>query len=152
MTKGFSYQFKIYSGQQNDQRFWSIHEPDLGASSNIVIRLTRIIPHHRNHRIYFDNFYTSIPLASYLHQNGILCLGTVRKDRLPNNKIPDDKVIKKDTRGKSYEFLTVYENMPISVTSWKDNKQVNLLSTCCGSLPMLTANRFDKKLILIVLP
>jgi len=34
----------------------------------------------------------------------------------------------------------------MSVTSWKDNKQVNLLSTYCGSLPMLTANRFDKKL------
>ncbi|XP_060870286.1 piggyBac transposable element-derived protein 3-like [Metopolophium dirhodum] len=145
-SKGFSYQFEIYSGQENDQRFRLLHEPDLGASSNIVVRLTRNIPRHKNHRIYFDNFYTSIPLASYLYQNGILCLGTVRKDRLPNNKIPNDQIIKKDERGKSYEYLTVYENTPMSVTSWKDNRQVNLLSTYCGSLPMLTANRFDKKL------
>jgi len=144
-SKGYSYQFEIYSGQENDQRFRLLNEPDLGASSNIVVRLTRNIPRHKNHRIYFDNFYTSTPLASYLHQNGILCLGTLRKDRLPNNKIPNDQIIKKDARGKSYEYLTVYENTPMSVTSWKDNKQVNLLSTYCGSLPMLTANRFDKK-------
>jgi len=103
------------------------------------------VPRHKNHRLYFDNFYTSIPLAAYLHKNGILCLGTVRKDRLPNNKIPSDQIIKKDVRGKSYEYLTVFENTPMCVTSCKDNKQVNLLSTYCGSLLMLTANRFDKK-------
>ncbi|KAF0742960.1 piggyBac transposable element-derived protein 3-like, partial [Aphis craccivora] len=131
-SKGFSYQFEIYSGQENDRRFRLPHEPDLGASSNIVVRLTRNIERNKNHRIYFDNFYTSIPLAAYLKQNGILCLETIRKDGLPNNKIPDERIIKNDPRGKSYEYLTVYENTPISVTSWKDNKQVNLLSTYCG--------------------
>jgi len=51
-----------------------------------------------------------------------LCLGTIRIDRLPNNKIPEEKRIKNEPQGKSYEYLTVYENTPISVTSWKDNK------------------------------
>jgi len=74
-----------------------------------------------------------------------LCLETIRKDGLPNNKIPDERTIKNDPRGKSYEYLTVYENTPISVTSWKDNKQVNLLSTYCGILPMQSAKRLDKK-------
>jgi len=65
-SKGFSYQFEIYSGQANDKRFRLPHEPDLGASSNIVrlvVRLTINIERNKNHRIYFDNFYTSIPLA-----------------------------------------------------------------------------------------
>lgn len=145
-SKGFSHQFEIYSGQENDKRFRLPHEPDLGASSNIVVRLTRNIERNKNHRVYFDNFYSSIPLAAYLKENGILCLGTIRKDRLPNNKIPDEKTIKKDPRGKSYEYISVFENTPITVTSWKDNKQVNLLSTYCGTQPMLTTKRYDKNL------
>jgi len=46
-SKGFSYQFEIYSGQENDQRFRLLNEPDLSASSNIVVRLTRNIPRHK---------------------------------------------------------------------------------------------------------
>ncbi|KAF0744882.1 piggyBac transposable element-derived protein 4-like [Aphis craccivora] len=111
-ARSFSYQFEIYSDQENDQRFRSPNEPDIGASSNIVVRLTRNVPRHKNHSIYFENIYTSIPLAAYLHKNGILCLGIVRKDRLPNNKIPSDQIIQKDVRGKSYEYLTVFENAP----------------------------------------
>lgn len=77
----------MYSGQKNEQRFRLIHEPGLDASSNTVIHFTRNVPWHMIHRIYFNDFHTCIPLFAYLHQNGILCLGTVRKDLLSNNKI-----------------------------------------------------------------
>lgn len=33
-------------------------EPDLGASSNVVVRLTREMPKNINHRLYFDDYYT----------------------------------------------------------------------------------------------
>lgn len=71
---------------------------------------------------------------------------TVRKDRLPNNKISNDQMIAKDASGKSYKYLTAYENSPICVASRKDNKQVNFLLTYCVSLPMLITIRFEKKL------
>lgn len=144
-VNGFSYQFEIYSGQENEQRFRLVNEPDLGACGNIVLRLTRNVDKNKNHRLYFDNYYTSIPLMSYLYGNGIMSLGTVRKDRLPNNTLPNEKVSKLLSRGKSFEYISTYQDAPISVTWWKDNKPVNMLSTYCGSLPMLKTQRFDKK-------
>ncbi|KAL4126738.1 hypothetical protein QTP88_010947 [Uroleucon formosanum] len=144
-VNGFSYQFKIYSGQENEQRFRLVNEPDLGACGNIVLRLTRNVDKNKNHRLYFDNYYTSIPFMSYLYGNGIMSLGTVRKDRLPNNTLPNEKVSKLLSRGKSFEYISTYQDAPISVTWWKDNKPVNMLSTYCGSLPMLKTQRFDKK-------
>jgi len=35
----FGYRTEIYSGQENDHKFWKIEEPDMGASGSIVIWL-----------------------------------------------------------------------------------------------------------------
>ncbi|KAL7725529.1 hypothetical protein ACLKA6_010099 [Drosophila palustris] len=45
-------------------------QPDLGASANIVVRLTQTVQSFKNHIIYFDNFYTSLPLMVYLRAKG----------------------------------------------------------------------------------
>lgn len=81
-----------------------------------------------------------------LYQNGIFSLGTVRRNRLPNCKLPDDNQIKKLPRGASIEHISSNESAPLSVVLWKDNKIVTLLSTYCGELPKTTKKRFDKKL------
>lgn len=74
-------------------------------------------------------------------------MGLVRRNRLPNCQLPNDKQIKKLPRGASIEQVTSYETAPISVVLWKDNKIVTLLSTYCGELPKVTTKkRFDKKL------
>lgn len=49
--------------------------------------------------------------------NGILCLETVRKSRLPNNTIPDENNLKVDPREKFYEYVSIYEIILIFVTS-----------------------------------
>ncbi|CAG9567549.1 unnamed protein product [Danaus chrysippus] len=41
-------------------------EPDLGASSNVVVRMARGIPRHQNYQLYFDNYFTSLALLEYL--------------------------------------------------------------------------------------
>jgi hypothetical protein len=146
LDEGFSYKFEIYTGQENEARFRRQNEPDLGASGNVVIRLTRDVPQYKNYKIYCDNYYSSIPLMEYLYQKGIYALGTVRRNRLPNCQLPNDKQIKKLSRGSSIEQVTSYESAPISVVLWKDNKTVTLLSTYCGELPKVTKKRFDKKL------
>jgi hypothetical protein len=38
---GFAHKIEIYSGQENDARFRLDGEPDIGASGNVVIRLSR---------------------------------------------------------------------------------------------------------------
>lgn len=65
---GFCYSFEIYS-DDDDHR--EENEPNLGVSANVVVRLARSVPRFVNHVIFFDNYYTSIPLAVYLRTQGI---------------------------------------------------------------------------------
>lgn len=144
-VSGFAYRFEIYSGQENDDYRRNVSEPDLGACANIVVRLARIIPKNLNYQLYFDNYYTTLELLVYLAENGILSLGTVRRNRIPNCKLPTEKDMKKNPRGTSYEFVANYKNVDISSTVWKDNRVVNLLSTFGGQEPLTSVKRFDKQ-------
>lgn len=74
-------------------------QPDLKASGNIVLILLQHVPRHKWHKLYFDNWYTSVDLVKTLYEQGIACLGTVRANRLPNCKMTLDKVMKKNGRG-----------------------------------------------------
>lgn len=47
--KGFAYDFEIYSGTENEPQFRLPDEPDLGASSNIVVRLCHCVPRNLNY-------------------------------------------------------------------------------------------------------
>ncbi|XP_022163631.1 piggyBac transposable element-derived protein 2-like isoform X2 [Myzus persicae] len=121
-TQGYAYRFEIYSGQENNSIFRHPDEPDFGASSNVVVRLSRNVPVNKNHII----------------------LGTVRINRLPNCPLPDKNGEKKMKRGESIEYITSYESTPISAVTWKDNKAVKLLSTYCGENPKSKMTRFDR--------
>lgn len=90
-ASGFCYKFEIYTGTENDVDKRLRSEPDLGASSNIVVRLTRNVPVDCGHKVFFDNYYTSVDVVSYLAKKGIHSLGTVRRNRIPSCKLPSDK-------------------------------------------------------------
>lgn len=75
-SNGFAYRFEVYNGAGDN--IILPDTPDIGATSNIVIRLSQTIPDFAHHILYFDNFYTSLPLLVYLRARGIYSLGTVR--------------------------------------------------------------------------
>lgn len=140
-SDGFSYKFEIYAGSEyHDQA-----EPDLGSSANTVIRLCKNVPENQNFRIYFDNYYTSVPLLVYLAKKGIYSLGTVRRSRIPNTKIPNEKELKLKERGTSLEYVSNIDGVEVSSTVWKDNKAVTLLSTFVGKMPLSDIKRYDRK-------
>lgn len=90
-VSGFSYNFEMYSGLENNDVNWYSWEPDFGASGNVVVRLCRIIPRNMNYKVYFDNYYTSVPLMVYTKNRQICSLGTVRRNRLNNVLLPNEK-------------------------------------------------------------
>ncbi|CAK1592496.1 unnamed protein product [Parnassius mnemosyne] len=141
---GFVHKFEVYSGSEKHLHING--EPDLGPTGNTVVRLARIVPRRANHIIYFDNFYTSIPLVTYLAKEGIYCLGTIQSNRIPNNKLPDKKTLMKKTvpRGHYEEQVANVDGVDISAVVWKDNRPVTLLSAYTGSLPITTISRYDK--------
>lgn len=142
---GFAYDFELYSGQENGA-IRPPNEPDLGSASNVVVRLSRQIPRNQNHKLFFDNYFNSLPLLEFLSQNGILSLGTVRRNRFPNCKLPLESEMKKEKRGYSLEQVACINSTEISCVTWLDNKPVNVLSTFVGSLPIENISRFDIKL------
>lgn len=87
---GYAHNFEIYSGHSEQLP----EEQDLGATGNVIGRLLRRVSRMLNHIIYFDNFYTSLPLVYFLAKQGIHIVGTVQQNRIPKNKLPD--VLKKE--------------------------------------------------------
>lgn len=51
-VSGFAYNLEIYTGQENDPSLRLDNEPDLGPSSNVVVRLARVIPSYLNYKLY----------------------------------------------------------------------------------------------------
>lgn len=152
-VSGFSYDLEVYTGKiDNTPR---ADEVDLGCSSNVVIRLARSIPRNVGHQLYFDNFFNSPKLQVQLAKQGILCLGTVRPNRVPNCTLPSEKEMKSAGRGTYVEKVTKIDDIDMSIVRWMDKKPVNLLSTFAGSEPAGEAKRWsgkEKKEIIIPCP
>jgi hypothetical protein len=62
-VSGFAYNFGIYTGQEISASQLT-SEPFIGASSNVMVRLTRVVSKNVNHNIYFDNYSSSIPVLT----------------------------------------------------------------------------------------
>lgn len=142
-VSGFSYDYEIFAGSQSN--IVPNDFPNLGVSSNVVLRLTQTVPRHINHKIFFDNWFNSVPLQIYLAQHGMLPLGTVRINRVPNCNMPKETELKKNGRGAMVEKVATIDGTKISVVTWYDNKLVNILSTYAGSTPTVEVKRFSKK-------
>lgn len=141
-VSGFGYKIELETGLENTLQ---PGEPDLGAASNVVLRMSREIPSHQKYRVYFDNYFTSLPLLEYLANRGILGLGTVRRNRIPDCKLPTEKEMLRKPRGYSVEYVANINGVDVSTVSWKDNKTVNLASTFVGEKEKTKARRWDKK-------
>ena len=81
----------------------------LGASANVVLNLSQIIPEDRNFRLYFDNYFTSVPLQTHLASKKIWCYWTVQSHRVKNLKFISDNFLKPEGR-RSFEEKECYEN------------------------------------------
>nr|CAH7726963.1 unnamed protein product [Callosobruchus chinensis] len=137
---GFSYSFDIFAGSQSN--IVPVDAPDLGTSSNVVVKLIQRVPKHINHKFFFDNWFTGVPLMVYLAKNGILPLGTVRLNRVPGCKMLSEKEFKKLGRGAWQEKTAIKDDVKLSLVCWYDNKIVSTLSSYIGSHPTGTKQRF----------
>lgn len=75
---------------------------------------------------------------------GIHCLCTIRCNRVFDRAELKTEMEKNTNRGHFMEYVGVYDGVPIVFIIWKDNKVVSLVSTYIGSLPVRTAQRFNK--------
>ena len=122
------HQFSIYLGHgQNSPN---------GLGYDVVMKLCEQI-RGKNHHVYFDNLFTSVPLLNDLMEHKIYACGTVRMNK---KKLPETvKQKAKMQRGAHKTFQL--GNTNLVATLWQDNKQVRVLSTNSRPDVIVVANR-----------
>ncbi|KAL2082643.1 hypothetical protein ACEWY4_022461 [Coilia grayii] len=94
--------------------------------------------------VYFDNFFSSLPLIQYLNESmGIRSLGTIRQNRLQECRLEKDKILQQQGRGR-YDFQ-VDNDAHVTVVKWVDNKAVTLASSCAAISPQKDVKRYSKE-------
>lgn len=120
---GYVQQFQIYTGKKEDDAH--THSKN-GMIFDVVQKLTQPIL-NKNHHVYFDNFYTSIPTMLFLLKNNTYSCGTIQCNRrfVP----PAVKEMKK--AGPRGEIIMLQDtvNSNLSICAWRDTKVVRFCST-----------------------
>ena len=127
-----TYDFNIYTGKTDEGV-----EHDLGFS--IVTKLCSMI-YGKWHEVFFDNFFTSLPLIQTLFTNKTIPCGTLRSGR---KEFPKEMYDKK-SNNKLEQGASIFRNKgPITALTLMDNKVVNLVSTL--DIPSGSATRPIKR-------
>ena len=135
---GLIHNFEIHTGAIQP----CPNQPDLKASENIVLTLLQNVPRFKWHKLYFDNWYTSVDFVKHLHNQGIACVGTDRANRLPNCKMTPYAAMKKKGRGTTELWTSDYDDVELRAIKWFDNRG---LSTYESVNPVVHIFRFDRK-------
>ncbi|XP_048106446.1 piggyBac transposable element-derived protein 2 [Alosa alosa] len=137
-SSGYVYRFEVYQGSANRG-----HSSGLRMAGDVVMRLCDD-KKHKNHKVFFDNFFSSIPLLEALKDLGIYGTGTCRANRVKgaSQKLKSEKQLTQEGRG---ACSVVSTNGNITITRWLDSSVIHLASTCAGQSPEDTAKRWLKK-------
>jgi len=128
---GYLWNFDLYTGKRGDSV-----ETNLGG--RVVKDLTKPLQ-HKNHNLYIDNFFTSVPLLAYLKSKGIFCCGTVNSTRKYLPKLESDKkMVMGDI---DWNMSDQYH---ISIVKWKDKRGVTLLSNFHNPTDVVEVKRKSK--------
>lgn len=120
-------------------------QSELGLGAAVILELHSRLPQELGpYNLYFDNFFTGLPLLKYLRNQNVGGTGTVRENRLENCNLPNSKDMKKEPRGK----LCHKASEEIIAARWHDNSIVTIASNCHGLYPTTKVDRIgfvDKK-------
>ncbi|XP_049957729.1 piggyBac transposable element-derived protein 3-like [Schistocerca serialis cubense] len=94
------------------------------------------------HKIYFNNFFTSFRLMKGLSEMRVRATGNVHMNRMNNCQIESENSMKKKRRG-GYDYR-FDKNTEIMAVMWKDNNCVQLLSNHETVHPVNQVKRWSK--------
>ena len=84
--------------------------------TRVVNSFCNVIENAENHKVYFDNLFTPIPLLEDMRRRQIKITGTLPSNRVQNCPITKRETIKKKERG----FFEGH-NCNMSIVRWSDN-------------------------------
>ena len=127
---GYVQQFECYAGKREENVTPATRN---GLIFDVVEKLTRPL-NNKNHHVYFDNYYTSIPTLQYLLSKNVFACGTIQMNR---GEIPPaiKQFPERGQRGESVIFQDK-SNPNLTICAWRDTKVVRFASTLAN--PLLT--------------
>lgn len=127
---GFVSEFQIYTGKTDDAT-----EKELGA--RVVRDLTRAIV-GKNHRVYFDNYFSSIKLMQQLLKEKVYACGTIRKNRKGEPKDLKQNMVRGETDWRITKDGILY-------VKWMDRRPVMFVSNfhCPKNVQSVSRKRKD---------
>ena len=102
------------------------------------------IPRHKGHKLFIDNWYTGVPLATTLINQGIALVGTVCANRLRNCTMPLEKDMKKEGRGTVAIQTCKSDGVELRAIKWFNNRAVSILTTYEATEAMIQVKRWDR--------
>ena len=92
-----------------------------------------------------DNWYTGIPLATTLMEQGIGLVGTVRVNRLKGCVLSNDKVMREKGRGSTGMKSCKINGIELRVIRWFDNRLITILTNYEAVQPSTNVKRWDRE-------
>lgn len=133
-SAGYMLSFDVYTGKDE------IKKREFGLGGDVVLHLIKAagVPPNKGHKIFFDNYFTSIKLLKHLSGMGICATGTIQENRTEKCPLRSKAVMKKETRGAS-DYRTCES---VLLIRWNDNSVVTI-GTNYDDLAMHSAGRWS---------
>ena len=136
---GYLHSFDIYMSIKENEAIDIV--PNIGLGGNVVLNLLqKQICHQTIISLFFDNYFTSIPLMEELISQGYLATGTCGDNKSDKCPICKKNFLKHQPRG----AVDCRMSNGILLMKWKDNKEVTVVSNF-NSILMKSAWRYDRK-------
>ncbi len=141
-SSGLIYDFYIYGGKDttNPEEVDYAH---LQKSAQVVAKLCKDLPCHKEHKVLFDNWFTTLDLLLYMKKRGTLACGTVGSNRLQGCLLQTNNELKKMGRG-SLDYKSD-ANSGVIVAKWCDNNAVHAASNFVGIEPQGSVQRWSSE-------
>ena len=115
----------------------------LGLGGSIVMRLVENLPERGNFKVYFDNFFTSIPLLIQLKEKGFHALSVLKTNLMSGAILKSKGDMKRQGRGAMDS--RVCKSGDITIVRWQDNNVVSVASSFVGMGNINNVKQWSKK-------
>ncbi|XP_049517347.1 piggyBac transposable element-derived protein 3-like [Dermacentor silvarum] len=125
---GIIHDFLVYQGSTTELN--PENKKGFGVTGAFVLHLARSIPDGIGHKLFFDNYFTSLPVLRVLLERKIYAAGTVRSNRTEKCPLKSEKQLKQEGRGSSDSMVS--GDGKLILKRWMDNRAVTMASNFLG--------------------
>ena len=143
---GYLHSFDIYMGKKENEAIDTV--PNIGLGGNVVLNLIAKanLPSNHNHILFFDNYFTNIPLMEELISQLYLATGICRDNKSDKCPIREKNFLKHQPR----KAVDCRMSDGILLMKWKDNKEVTVASNFDSTIINLPGVMIKRKKIIKV--